>query len=57
MFDLTVSALANRANMLASIWTNIIGQYVGQHFGAVSYRHLYVGEKTSKNVGQHLLNF
>ena len=57
MFDLTVSALANCANMLASIWTYIVGQYVGQHFGAVCYRHLHVGEKTSKNVGQHLLNF
>ena len=42
-----VKALANHANMLANIWTNITGQYVGQHFGAVCYRHQHV-EKEKK---------
>ena len=38
-------ALSNRANMLANIWTNIVGQYFCQHVGAVCYRHQYVGEE------------
>ena len=45
-----LKALTNRANMLAKICTNIIGQYIGQRVGAVCYRHQHVGKKkkTSK---------
>ena len=42
---MVLKALANRIDMLANIWTNIIGQYVGQHVGAVCYRHHDVGEE------------
>ena len=40
-----VKALANRPNLLANNWTNIVGKYVGQYIGPVCYRHQHVGEE------------
>ena len=36
-----LKVLTNHAN----IWTSIVGQYVGQHIGAVYYIHQHVGEE------------
>ena len=44
-----LKALTNHANMLANIWTIIVGQYVGQHVGAVYYSHQHdVGEEKKR---------
>ena len=43
-----LKVLANRGTMLANIWTNIVGQYVGQHVGVVCYRHQHVEEEKKR---------